>query len=127
MIGSDVIDVRESRRPGGANASFDGGAVAESAGGLESETVHGLAIRAVSNDPVSAQVGIAFIVHMHEIISREIFDVSGRSVSTLAPVALGPGEHRLTIDTRPLPTGLYWVRLRAATGESALARFAVIH
>jgi hypothetical protein len=47
--------------------------------------------------------------------SQQVFDVTGREVLTpIRNARLGSGAHRVTVDLRRLPDGVYLYRLRAA-------------
>ncbi|GEM_PF-5742679 len=46
----------------------------------------------------------------------EVLDITGRTVKVLVDNVTGIGEHSLTFDGSKLPSGIYFYRLRTATG-----------
>lgn len=82
-----------------------------------------LAIRALSPNPFNPSVTISFEIRAADRVTMEIYDVSGRRV-TLVPLGYKePGLHIARWDGRDLRgntvrSGVYFVRLRGASGES---------
>jgi hypothetical protein len=65
--------------------------------------------------PANATVLIRFVIDNTANVVLEIFDVSGRSVTTLIDAPLITGEHFLAFNGSNIPSGIYFVRLRSGT------------
>jgi hypothetical protein len=82
-----------------------------------------LAIRSVFPNPFSPSMEISFEILVSSSVTLEIYDVSGRRTGAVALGSFGPGVHRVRWDGRDargceLASGVYFLRLRGAVGES---------
>ena len=69
---------------------------------------------------------IRFVLPAEDVVSLEVFDLSGRRV--LAPLdraGMTAGPHEIALDVGPLPPGAYWCRLSA--GAARLTRKMVVY
>ena len=63
--------------------------------------------------PLSAPDGwIEFTLETSSHVRIEVFDVSGRSVVTLADGVVAAGPHRYRWDSRGAPSGIYFYNVR---------------
>ncbi len=77
-----------------------------------------------SPNPFGYETSMRFEVAARVRMSLRVYTVSGRLAATLVDGAIGPGPHEIVWDGtddagEPLPSGVYFVSLRAAGGESA--------
>jgi hypothetical protein len=82
-----------------------------------------LAIRSVFPNPFNPSTEISFEILVSSSVTLEIYDVSGRRTGAVALGSFGPGVHRVRWDGRDargreLASGVYFLRLRGAVGES---------
>ncbi|HKQ58287.1 MAG TPA: hypothetical protein VJY35_10510 [Candidatus Eisenbacteria bacterium] len=69
-------------------------------------------IAGIAPNPLSRELEVAFSLPSRGDARLELFDVAGRSVMAREVGDLGPGAHRIRLDTgRDLPAGIYTVRL----------------
>jgi len=70
--------------------------------------------------PNPADTGTTFRFRLPErgAVSLRLFDVRGRVVATPTDGEREAGEHVVAVDTRALPSGLYFARLRTPWGET---------
>ncbi len=64
-------------------------------------------------NPFNPTTSIAFSVPATDHVSLEVFDILGRSVSTLVNGVLSSGEYTIQFDAANLPSGMYLYRLSA--------------
>jgi hypothetical protein len=81
------------------------------------------AIRSVSPNPFNPSAEISFETSVSSPLIMEVFDVRGRRVGKLGLGSFEPGVHHVCWDGRDeegaeLASGMYFLRLRGATGES---------
>ena len=69
-------------------------------------------LRAYS-DAASLRVRIEFTLSRGGPVSLLLFDVAGRLVATVPSREYGPGNYSETLDAKHLPSGAYWIQLRA--------------
>ena len=91
----------------------------------------GLAILSVLPNPFNPCVGISFERRGLGQVTLEIYDVSGRCIRTVTLGILGPGFHRARWDGRDasghnVSSGIYFVRLRGAEGQSPAVKAVLI-
>jgi len=87
----------------------------------------GLAAIRQSN-PVPARQSVALDVTAYDadIVQFEIVDSQGRTVATLADVAVEAGTQAITIDAVELASGAYVARCSGRSGRIATARVLVV-
>ncbi len=73
-------------------------------------------------NPFNAAVHVQIGVPHQEAVRVEVFDVLGRRVAVLVDEELPPGFHRLVWRPERAAAGLYLVRLRTATGTTAVRK-----
>jgi hypothetical protein len=84
------------------------------------------ALRGLSPNPSAGDAIVALSLASHEAAGLEVYDISGRLVSSRELGALGPGPHELRLGERgQLAAGVYTVRLRQG-GQIVSARAVVI-
>jgi len=69
---------------------------------------------AVSPNPVSGSSVIYFFLEQSEKVSLNIFDVSGRLVTTLADASFEEGDHEITWNAADVNAGIYFLRFVTA-------------
>ena len=74
----------------------------------------------LQQNPVRGIARIRHVLPQASRVSLEAFDRSGRSLSTLASGYSSSGAHSAIWDTRNVPTGIYFLRLTAASGQRSL-------
>ncbi len=85
-----------------------------------------LAARMAPN-PVSDHLRVSFVLPTWEPASIELVDIAGRRAQFRKLDGFGPGSHSLELDSvRPLPAGVYFVRLRQGA-RVAGTRVTVVH
>ena len=65
-------------------------------------------------NPVSASTTVSFYVGQAENVSLNIFDVSGRLVTTLADASFEEGDHEITWNAADVNAGIYFLRMETA-------------
>ncbi len=70
-----------------------------------------MALRFARSENGGREVRLAFVLETHERARIEFMDVAGRRVLSQDLGSLGAGEHELSIASRGLPSGQYFVRL----------------
>ncbi len=79
----------------------------------------------VSPNPLSRPTTISFSIPRTEYVSMKVYDVTGSLVSTLVNKRLTAGTHSLTVDTKKLASGVYFLRMDAE-GFSGTRKFVVM-
>lgn len=69
-------------------------------------------------NPASDRVTVAFELDASSRITIAIVDMLGRVVANRATAPLPPGQHRVALDTRSLPAGVYAYRIATTTASS---------
>jgi hypothetical protein len=64
-------------------------------------------------NPFNAQVTIEYALPNEAAVSLSVFDIQGRKVATLTEGMKPAGYHRMIWDAKGMPSGLYFVRLKA--------------
>jgi hypothetical protein len=64
-------------------------------------------------NPFNAQVTIEYALPNEAEVSLSVFDIQGRNVATLSEGTKPAGYHRMIWDAKEMPSGLYFVRLKA--------------
>jgi predicted lipoprotein with Yx(FWY)xxD motif len=82
-----------------------------------------LSVGASYPNPFSAQTSFDMTLRNDSAVSAEVFDVAGRRVRAIAMGRMHAGAARLIFDGRdndgrPLPSGVYFLRVRAASGTA---------
>ena len=72
-----------------------------------------VAIDNVSPNPVTSAAVISFYIPKAEKVSMNLFDIGGKWVATLTDDNYEAGDHDITLNTEPLSTGIYFVRMEA--------------
>lgn len=75
-------------------------------------------------NPFNPATNIRFGIANAGVVSLEVFDVLGRTVTTLLSEQLSPGSYAVEWNAANLPSGVYFYRLTA--GSSALTRKALL-
>ncbi len=70
-----------------------------------------MALRFARGENGGREVRLAFVLETHERARVELMDVAGRRVLSQDLGSLGAGEHEISIASRGLPSGQYFVRL----------------
>ena len=60
-------------------------------------------------------MNIRFGIPREERISLKLYDISGRRVKTLVDDRVKAGYHVIKLDSKNLPSGIYFARLRTDT------------
>jgi hypothetical protein len=68
-------------------------------------------------NPFNAQTTIEYASPNEAAVSLSVFDIQGRKVATLTEGTKPAGYHRLIWDAKGMPSGLYFVRLKAGEFE----------
>lgn len=76
-------------------------------------------------NPAVGAVTVALTLPSPQTVRVAVFDVVGREVAVLHDGPLRSGMHRLTLDGRGLPSGLYIVRATGG-GLTAAQRFTLV-
>jgi hypothetical protein len=74
----------------------------------------------MDQNPVHGSAHIRFVLPQASDVRLEAFDRSGRRFATLASGYSSAGAHSATWDTRNVPTGIYFLRLTAQSGQRSL-------
>jgi hypothetical protein len=74
----------------------------------------------IERNPVRGEALIRYVLPQASNVRLEAFDRSGRRFSILATGHSSSGVHSATWDTRNVPTGIYFFRLTASSGQSSL-------
>ena len=69
---------------------------------------------------------VGFVLPRSESVRLELLDLAGRRVARSAEFRGVPGVNRLNWSPGPLRAGVYWLRLRSASGLSASRRWVVL-
>ncbi len=79
-----------------------------------------IAIRSLFPNPFNPSMEISFEMLVPGSVTLEIFDVGGRRIGDVALGSFDPGLHRVHWDAQKLDlsSGMYFLRLRGAMGES---------
>lgn len=77
-------------------------------------------------NPVRDRAEVQLRLLGSERVRVEVLDGLGRRVALVFDGPAGPGERRLALDTRPLPSGLYTVRVTGESGLTLTQRLAVV-
>jgi hypothetical protein len=64
-------------------------------------------------NPFNAQVTLEYALPNEAAVSLSVFDIQGRKVATLTEGTKPAGYHRLIWDAKSMPSGLYFMRLKA--------------
>jgi hypothetical protein len=64
-------------------------------------------------NPFNTQTTIEYALPNEAAVSLSIFDIQGRKVATLTEGTKPAGYHRLIWDAKGMPSGMYFVRLKA--------------
>jgi aminopeptidase N len=83
------------------------------------------AISFVAPVPTRAALTVQYTVDRDSDVNIQVFDIAGRRVLTQKTSATR-GVQSFDLDTKPLASGVYFVRLSSAQGNSA-KRFVVVH
>jgi hypothetical protein len=85
-----------------------------------SETVAAASPAALRVHPNPLRPGsrVSFELRETTHVRLEVFDVSGRRVTTLLDASRGRGTHRVDLDPSRLPAGVYFVRLDTGAGRA---------
>jgi enterochelin esterase family protein len=68
-------------------------------------------------NPFNPVTNIGFRISDFGFVSLKVYDVIGREVASLVSENLIPGEYTYRWETRELPSGVYFYRLRAGSFE----------
>ncbi len=87
----------------------------------------GLRLMGASSNPLRGAGSVRFSLEEPSEVTLEVIDVQGRRVKRLLDGVLQPaGEGAVSIDTRDLASGMYFLTLRAG-GETRVRKLAVVH
>jgi hypothetical protein len=91
--------------------------------GDEGEQVYQWSLRPVTPSPAMTSATIGFSMAAPGRARIDVYDLSGRLVTTLAEENLGAGSHSIVWDLRsdgePVPSGLYYVRFESGSFQDA--------
>jgi hypothetical protein len=76
--------------------------------------------------PVGARVRIQYALGARAPVRLAVYDVAGRYVQEIERQVRGPGRHEVAWNAAGVPSGIYFVRLRAGE-SSAAAKVVVVH
>ncbi len=71
------------------------------------------ALKKTSPNPVSERATVAYALPEPTDVTIAVYDMLGRRVVTLTDGAQPAGQHRATLDAGQMPSGTYFVRMRA--------------
>jgi hypothetical protein len=74
----------------------------------------------LEQNPVHGTARIRYVLRQASGVRLEAYDRSGRRFATLASGYSSAGAHSATWDTREAPTGIYFLRLTAQSGQRSL-------
>ena len=107
----DVLDIEsilptgvEVERPGAENSGFD----------------------FLYPNPANTNLNLGFTTRSDEFVTVSAFDIVGRRLSVLINESLAAGQHRLSLDTRAWPSGVYLLVLESG-GSRSTRRLLVAH
>ncbi|MCH8559060.1 MAG: T9SS type A sorting domain-containing protein [Balneolia bacterium] len=81
--------------------------------GSESELPSGLALLQNYPNPFNPTTNITYVLPQAEQVRLEVFDLTGRLMSTLVNEQVSAGTHTITFDAQHLASGVYIYRLQA--------------
>lgn len=132
LQGNSVLLAWEDTRNGGANAIdiyasrlTGGGTVGLPDVGQGSAPVSAFRVHLLTANPLRGEAAIGVDLAAAGLVGAEVSDVTGRRVRSLGEVALTPGSHVLRWDGRdgagrPVPSGVYFVRVRSGAQANVL-------
>jgi len=82
-------------------------------------------IAAFGPNPTSGTIEIQYLIDRDGRVDINVFDVAGRRVLSQTVASASVGVQFLTIDTSPLSSGVYFLRLSTAQGQ-AHRKFVVV-
>lgn len=85
-------------------------------GGMSGELPVGFEIMGFYPQPFNSQGYLAFSLSQPSPLRADIYDLQGRLVKEIFNGTLGVGYHRLSVDGADLPSGIYLLTLRSASG-----------
>jgi len=94
--------------------------------GTNSEAASQTSLKAVQPNPASTNASIRYELSEQAKVSLKVFDVLGRRVATLVDNAKQAGQHQVRLDATDLPSGTYFVRMRADNFQKS-RRLTVVH
>jgi lysophospholipase L1-like esterase len=71
-----------------------------------------------SPNPFRHETTLSYSLSSATHVLLSLYDVRGRKVSTLEDADAQPGLHRVALDARALPSGVYFYRLQTSTGAA---------
>jgi polyhydroxybutyrate depolymerase len=75
----------------------------------------GLVLKQIYPNPFNAKTTIYFSLSRPERVTLKVFDQLGSEVAVLLSEEMGTGEHKFDFDSKNLPTGVYFFRIKAGT------------
>lgn len=85
--------------------------------GISGRLSHEVAIGSIVPNPAHGEATIAFSVRSRKQVSVEVFDPTGMMVARVFQGMLEPGDHSVRLQSRGLPSGVYYVTVSAGAGE----------
>jgi photosystem II stability/assembly factor-like uncharacterized protein len=76
-------------------------------------------------NPAKEQVKIRMLLNRSSIVSVEVYNITGKPVTGIAPQTLPGGEQTLTLQLNTLQSGIYILKLRTG-GKTILRKLAVV-
>jgi len=84
--------------------------------GEQARVPDGLVLEQNYPNPFHPTTAIAYYVPQQSDVTLEVFDMTGRAVATLVDHVESPGKQTITFDGSDLASGVYFYRLRTASG-----------
>lgn len=75
------------------------------------EVIRSAGIQSVQPNPVQMQALVSFELSNSSEVQFELFDLTGKKISTHKTSTLPSGFHRITLETRHLDNGIYTIRM----------------
>lgn len=89
----------------------------------ENLVLNGLKLKIAPN-PISSSATISFSLSKPGKVSLNLYDISGRLVNIIADKEFNEGNHQITLNTKDLGAGIYFLRMQ--TPETVLAKKLII-
>ena len=115
------VEVRANNSGGSERFLWDDVSIVPSTGTAAenpASAADAVALEAVFPNPTAGAATVRYRLPTAGPASVEVFDVLGRRVVLAREGLHAPGLHELPLDVSALPAGLYFVRLRAASGAA---------
>lgn len=86
-----------------------------------------LSVNTVYPNPANTDANVHYFVNTASNLEVNVMDVTGKIVSNVFSGAVANGHHDLKVNTQNLPSGIYFISMKAGNGNAVVNKLVVAH